>query len=166
MYYTFDKKSSLSNVISLRSENANLFLPCSLMIKPYKTKMSTSKLCIMESITGTYCGAELKNGYVCATSRILGDFKVTCDTIPPKITLAKKGKKAKQLDFIVGDNFSGVGKFKFYINDKWYYSEYESKQHKITYTIDESTLKGSSSYKLMVWDKRGNLTELLGTINQ
>lgn len=168
MFYSFDKKSSLSNVISLRSENANLFLPCSLMIKPYKTKIDTSKLCIMESITGTYCGAEIKDGYICATSRILGDFKVTCDTIPPKITLIKKGKKAvgRQLDFIVGDNFSGIGKFKFYINDKWYYSEYESKQHKITYLFDENTPKQSSTYKLKVWDKRGNLTEYSGTINQ
>lgn len=168
LYYSINKKTELSNIVSIRGNETPLFLPCSVMIKPFKTKIDTSKLCIMEEVTGTYCGGEIKNGYVCANAKLLGDFKVSYDTTAPKIICkTKKSKKlVRRLDFGVADNFSGIGKFKFYINDKWYYSEYESKEHKITYLFDENTPKTTFTYKLKVWDKRNNLSEYTGTVTQ
>jgi hypothetical protein len=165
LFYTKSKKPEDRHSVHVFGVKTYLFLPCSVYLKLQPTPIDTSKLCIMEVTTGTYCGGQIKDGYLFATPRMLGSFLVSYDTVAPTIKpMQKPGKdgdvsKLTKLDFKVLDERSGIAKFKVYINDKWYYSTYESKEHKITYTFDGSTPKGDLAFVLKVWDKKNNEAE-------
>ncbi len=144
-----------------------LFLPFTIKIKPFANVADTSKLCIVEKNTNTYCGGQMEGEYVMGTSKKLGVFYVATDSVPPQASEIRKPKKgtAHRLEFAVSDNLSGVGDFKLYINGKWFYIEYENKSAKLYCNLDNSIPKGNNKYVLKVWDKRNNLRELKGNFN-
>jgi len=141
-----------------------LFLPFTIKIKPFTIIQDTSKLCVVEKSTNTYCGGQMEGDFVVGTSKKLGVFYVAADSIPPQVAEIKKPKKGlgNRLEFTVSDNLSGIGDFKLYINGKWYYLEHESKSAKLFCNLDNSIQKGNNNYELKVWDKRKNLRVLKG----
>ncbi|MCD6065933.1 MAG: peptidase [Bacteroidetes bacterium] len=172
LFYTKSKKPADRHSVYVFGVKTSMFLPCSVYLKLRPTPVDTSKLCIIEATTGTYCGGQIKDGFLFATPRMLGSFLISQDTVAPTIkplqnlTKNKDVSKLTKLDFKIEDKLSGIGKFKVFINDKWYYSTHESKEHKITYTFDEATPKGELAFVLKVWDKKNNLTEYKAQISR
>lgn len=144
-----------------------LFLPFTIKIKPLSLFTDTSKLCVVEKSSNNYCGGQMEGDFVVGSSKKLGVFYVTSDTIPPQVCETKRSKKGalKRLEFSVSDNLSGIGDFKLYINGKWYYIEHESKNAKLFCNLDNSIPKGNNNYELKVWDKRKNLKIIKGNFN-
>lgn len=102
-----------------------------------------------------------KNIFSCK-SKTLGQFKLTADTIAPKISIAKsiEGKSLtdkKSIQLTVSDDLSGVKSCNGYINDKWVLFEYEPKTRKITHTFSDNLLnEGQNKLKVIVVDNVGN----------
>ena len=166
LYYTKSKKPADRHSVHVFGVKTAMYQPCSIYLKNNLPKIDTSKLCIVEATSGTYCGGQLQaDGFVFGTCRFLGSYMVSCDTTAPTIKPVQKIGKTKdisalkKLDFKINDNLSGIGNFKVLINGKWYYSTHESKDHTITYTFDENTPKGNIEFVLKLWDKKGNLAE-------
>lgn len=96
------------------------------------------------------------------STRNLGKYKLENDTIAPKIKAPKalEGKwisSWKTLDITISDNLSGIKDFAGYINGKWVLFEYEYKNARITYEIDEQhTVDGRNELKIVVSDNVGN----------
>ncbi len=154
---------SSDNLLMVKANVQAIFQPFTIKIKPDKLINDTSKYCIIERTKNTYCGGNLKNDFVVATSKNLGVFMVTADTIPPLITHNKKNKLNK-LSFSVSDNLSGIGDFKLYLNDKWQYAEYEYKNNTIFCPKNENLPKGKYNFKLIVYDKKKNKKEISGIV--
>jgi hypothetical protein len=152
-----------NNLISIRANVQSIFQPFTIKIKPEIKLSDTSKYCIVEKTKKIYCGGNFKNEFVVATSKNLGVFMVTSDTIPPQVIQNKKNKSNK-LAFIVTDNLSGIGDFKLYLNDKWQYAEYEYKNNMIFCPKNEKIPKGKYKFKLIVYDKKKNAKEVSGIV--
>lgn len=152
-----------SNLIAINANVESIFKAFTIKIKPDKLINDTSKYCIIEKNKNTYCGGNFKNDFVIATSKNLGVFMITADTIPPQIIHNKKNKLNK-LSFTVIDNLSGIGDFKLYLNDKWQYTEYEYKNNIIFCPKTENLTKGKYNFKLIVYDKKKNKKEISGII--
>ena len=152
-----------NNLISIRANVQSIFQPFTIKIKPEITLSDTSKYCIVEKTKNTYCGGNFKNEFVVATSKNLGVFMVTSDTIPPQVIQNKKNKSHK-IAIIVTDNLSGIGDFKLYLNDKWQYAEYEYKNNMIFCPKNEKIPKGKYKFKLIVYDKKKNAKEVSGIV--
>ncbi len=144
---------------------------CTLSIKaPAQLLKYGDKLCIAE-VSGNekkYSGGNLENGFVKTTIKNFGKYKVSLDTAAPKIKFLpsrqagiqpKKKKQNKSGDVIyfkVGDDFSGIGNFKVFVNDKFQLSEYEHKTGMIYFQLNENTPKGKIKVKLILGDKKNN----------
>jgi murein DD-endopeptidase MepM/ murein hydrolase activator NlpD len=152
-----------NNLISIDANIQSIYQPFIIKIKPDKLYRDTSKFCIVEKTKNTYCGGNLKNEYVVATSKNLGVFMVTIDTIPPQIIHNKKNNFSK-LSFTVTDNLSGISSFKLYLNDKWQYAEYEDKNKMIFCPSNENIPSGKYKFRLVVYDKKRNAKEISGIV--
>ena len=152
-----------TDLIEINANVQSVFQAFTIKIKPDKLINDTSKYCIIEKTKNTYCGGSFKNGFVVASSKHLGVFNVTTDTIPPQITQMKKNKLNK-LVFKVSDNLSGIGEFKLYLNEKWQYAEYEYKNNMIFCPKDEKIPKGKYKFRLKVLDKKKNAKEITGFV--
>lgn len=165
LFYTKSKKPTDRHSVHVFGVRTYMFKPCSVYLKLQPTKVDTSKLCIIEATSNTYCGGVIKDGFMFATSRMLGSFMISQDTIAPTIKALQPLAKNKnvsgysKLDFKIGDELSGIDNFKVFINGKWQYSTHESKEKKITYEFDENTPKGDFEFVLKVWDKKQNMAE-------
>ncbi len=136
-------------------------------------KKQADRLCIVE-ITGSgqnYCGGEFKDGFVSASIRNFGNFKIDIDTLAPKAKYMKPMSKKKKkfilkdrIAFSVSDDLSGIGKFKLYLNDKFYLAEYEHKTGLIFFEVSDKTPKGKISVRLEVSDKKNNKTSISQTL--
>jgi hypothetical protein len=137
---------------------------CTLAIKPNDNLVKyAEKLCIAE-VSGnaySYSGGNLENGFVKTTVKNFGTYKVFLDTVAPQIKFVKP-KKKKQfsegdiISFKVGDEFSGIGKFKLTINEVFQLAEYEHKTGMIFLKIRDTTPKGKIKVKLVLDDKKNN----------
>ncbi|MGZ3903914.1 MAG: M23 family metallopeptidase [Bacteroidia bacterium] len=146
---------------------------CTLSMKvPAQLLKFDSKLCLAE-VSGkeaSYSGGNFENGNVKTTTKNFGIYKVSLDTVAPKIKFVAPKKKVPYrtggtVSFKVSDDFSGIGKFKLTLNDVFQLSEYEHKAASIFFVVKDETPKGKVKAKLTVEDKKGNIsvytTELL-----
>lgn len=146
---------------------------CTLTMKvPAQLLKYESKLCIAE-VSGrepAYTGGSFDNGSVRATTKNFGTYKISLDTVPPKIKPVVQKKKApykagSTVSFKVSDDFSGIGKFKLTLNDVFQLADFEHKTASVFFVVKEETPKGKAKAKLVVEDKKGNssvyVTELL-----
>jgi murein DD-endopeptidase MepM/ murein hydrolase activator NlpD len=165
VYLTKRNKERKSYLYNVDANVQGIFLPFTVKIKPFNQLPDTSKLCVIEKNSNTYCGGQMEGDYVVGTSKKTGSFYVSADTTSPNVSEIKKSKKSSgsKLEFTVSDNLSGIGDFKLYINGKWYYLEFESKSARLFCNLDNSIPKGQNTFLLKVWDKRNNLRELKGT---
>jgi len=160
------KDSFSNNTLFLYAKNYDVPFQksCTLSIKPVDNLLKyADKLCLAEASgkEQVYAGGSLENGFMKTTVKNFGTYKVSFDTIAPKIKFInpkkKKGYKAGDvIYFKVSDDFSGIGKFKLTINDTFQLAEYEHKTGMIFFRLRETTPKGKLNVKLVLDDKKNN----------
>jgi len=101
------------------------------------------------------------NGYVTTKIREFGNYSVSVDTIPPKISPVqpetfKYLAVQRKVKFIVTDEISGIASYRATLNGKWILMEYDEKNDLLFYTIDGHLLKGENIMKLEVVDMKNN----------
>lgn len=110
------------------------------------------------SATGKY-----EHGWVEGNIRLLGNYTLAVDTIPPRITplIFNEKKELKDptcLQLKVTDNFSGVDTFRGTIDGKWVLFEYDLKNNLLTYVFDKERFELNREHQLVldVTDFKGN----------
>ena len=106
----------------------------------------------------SWIGGNYRNGWLDAEIRELGDYAIQVDTRPPSITpiLPKKGANAKQLQFRLTDNLSGVERYRGEIDGQYALFEMNARSV-ITYRYDPDRLsRGPHKLRLVVVDACGN----------
>ncbi|MCV2484199.1 M23 family metallopeptidase [Flavobacterium sp. SH_e] len=112
----------------------------------------------------SYNGTIRKDDIFTAKAKILGQYGLVLDTIPPVIKIAKpvEGKwisDQKKIDFTISDSLSGIKSYNGYLNGTWVLFEYENKARRITHTFDPQYLaEGENVLKIEVVDNVGNTT--------
>ena len=166
-------KSDFSDVIKFLDYTIPLNKAITVSIKtdPIFTELS-SKLCLYYQSTEIakpyYCQSEFKDGYIVGKSSNLGIFGTTIDTIPPLIKLVKINSEnflndTSSIQFIIEDNFSGIGTFKVTINKKWALFNYDAKNNLLTYYTDEKIIQGNNLIEVVVSDKKNNISSFKTT---
>lgn len=150
--------------------NIPLHKACTLSIKaPEKLTRLGEKLCLVDN-KRAYYGGKYQDGYVSAATKNFGVYRVTADTVPPKVKYLARKKKAPykagdRVAFKVTDDLSGVGNFKVYVNDRFQLAEYEHKADMIFFYLSQEMEKGALRIRLEVADKRNNLATASAKIN-
>jgi hypothetical protein len=137
---------------------------CTLGIRPpvALTRLG-EKLCLTDA-SGAYFGGSFADGYVTATTKTFGVYRVEADTLPPKVNYIKPRRKKNKppyktgdlVAFKVTDELSGIGNFRLFVNDKFQLAEYEHKADMIFFTLTEEMPKGELLLRLEVSDKKNN----------
>lgn len=113
----------------------------------------------------TFC-----DGVFSAQVRDFGTFALTCDTVPPKISLAnyKEGKplKARVLRIKISDNLAGIETYNCYLNGSWVLAEYDGKSATLTIDTHGKLHAGQNNLRVEVADGCGNLTRRSFTISR
>jgi len=155
--------SFYNDTLYVRNAQMSLLKSCTISMKPpVKLLRYFDKLCLVGP-GAAYYGGEGKEGFIVGTTKSFGMFRVVPDTSAPKIKFVKpKSKKKKSyktgdiISFQVSDDLSGIDKFKLYLNDKFYYAEYEHKTGLIFFELNDKTPKGKVRARLEVGDRKNN----------
>lgn len=94
-------------------------------------------------------------GIYCYTN-ILGKYMLAEDVVAPSITYL--GAIGGEIRFRLGDNLSGVSRYRLEVNGKWCLFVYDAKSRILSCRISEPVFeKGKNNrVKLIVWDAVGN----------
>ena len=110
-------------------------------------------------------GGEYKNGWIETKVRAFGNYAVKIDSVAPSVTAVNisEGKNlssAKNIQFRISDNLSGIETYDSFIDENWVFGKYVPKRG--TYTIPFDTYnnisKGKHLLRVLVIDERGNET--------
>jgi len=98
---------------------------------------------------------------VTTKTRSFGDYFIVVDTIAPRVKAENvyNGKYVthqKSLDFIITDDLSGINKYIGTVDGKWVLGQYDPKNSRLSFPIDEHYPKGSFKFKLVIRDAKGN----------
>jgi len=118
-----------------------------------------------------YIGSKWKEDKLTAKSRILGNYTVLADTIPPEIKAlnffdGKNVSKQSTLKVSIKEKQTGIKSYRGTFNGRWILMAYDPKKNRLTYTFDERILKGSNVFKLVVKDYLGNVAVYEASINK
>ena len=110
------------------------------------------------------------DGIFSASVRDFGTFALTCDTIPPKVSLTnyKEGKplKTKTLKVKISDNLAGIETYNCYLNGSWVLAEYDAKSATLFIDTHGKLHAGQNELRVEVTDGCGNLTRRTFTISR
>jgi hypothetical protein len=112
----------------------------------------------------SYNSTKFKDSTFTTYTKNLGKFYLTQDSTPPKVRAINisDGKwlsKQNTIDFSISDDFSGINSYNGYVNGNWILFDYDYKNARITYEIDDQFLQdGRNEFKLEVTDNVGNST--------
>lgn len=106
-------------------------------------------------------GGVLTDDFIKASLRQFGSFSVMLDTIAPEITALnihqdKNINGYKKITFEVRDDLSGIKSYRGTLNNKWVLVEFDPKNDRLTYFIDNRMKKGKNTFSLEVIDGRKN----------
>ncbi|MEI6574731.1 MAG: M23 family metallopeptidase [Bacteroidota bacterium] len=163
-------KSKYSAVHEIHNTYTPLNNFCVISIKPDSLPQALRDKACLARVEGngmSCIGGGFENGWVSASTRKFGSFTVYVDQTPPTISLVgiskkKKGKKKAVapvtggLRFKISDNFSGIGTYCAYVNNKFVLMEFNNKNNQLFYKYDENLLAGKNNFELVVTDKKGN----------
>jgi murein DD-endopeptidase MepM/ murein hydrolase activator NlpD len=113
-----------------------------------------------ESMGGSYTYAD---GYVTAFVREFGEFAIAIDTTAPEIIPFHPNKtkygKGDMIAFKATDELTGIAEYTGYIDNQWALFEYDYKNDKIMYFIDEERLQKNQQHtlELFVIDEKDNI---------
>jgi hypothetical protein len=96
-----------------------------------------------------YQGGEFINGHISTQVRKFGKYAVLVDRQEPSIKpLVINDQK---ISFQISDELSGIKSYNGYINGQWVLFEYDPKNERITYQIDQERIKQADSYELELY---------------
>ena len=108
-------------------------------------------------------GGEYKNGWVETKVRAFGNYAVKIDSVAPSVTAVNisEGKNlssAKNIQFKISDNLSGIETYDSFIDGNWVLGKYVPKRGIYTIPFDKynNISKGKHLLKVLVIDERGN----------
>lgn len=87
-------------------------------------------------------------------TRRLGNFEILTDTIPPKAVIIRKNPD--EFSMRIGDNLSGIKKFKAFVNNNFILTEYDAKQSRLWSVKTDSAQKFYGDLRLELEDNQGN----------
>lgn len=111
-------------------------------------------------------GGSYRDGYVSANISAFGDYCVTIDTIPPKVTprfkTSSKGVSANSLSFSISDEFSGIASYRAEIDGKWVLAEFDQKSRRLSVILDRAVVPKNKEVELVlkVVDNKDNSTQI------
>lgn len=110
-------------------------------------------------------GGEFMDGWVETKVRAFGNYAVKIDSVAPKVTPVNisEGKilsSAKNIQFKISDNLSGIETYDAFIDGRWVLGRYAPKRATYTIPFDSynNIAKGKHLLKVIVIDERGNQT--------
>jgi len=106
-------------------------------------------------------GGFYDDGFVVGKASNFGNFMVVVDTIRPEITPLNinNGKNIATLrfiNFLIKDELSGIRSYRATLNNQWILMDYDPKNDKLSYQIDERMKKGKNQFRLEVKDAKDN----------
>ena len=161
--------SKYSQLFSIYDESVAINQYCKIKLKVNDSIVKGkqhSQLCILsldKKNRAVYEGGKYVNGWIESRTRSFGKYYIGIDSLSPVITPINiySGKNISQqsdIKFTVTDNLSGVDKYKASLDGNWILLEYDAKNNRLTYTIDEHFPKGKHEFVIQIWDDRGNKT--------
>ena len=110
-----------------------------------------------------YVGGKFDGENVTAYPRILGDFLIAVDTVPPRVVTKNTATLLSQNNNVmvgISDNLSGIAKYNCYIDGEWKIFEYDYKNARLISPVKKLGLKsGAHTLVAKIEDACGNLTE-------
>lgn len=108
-------------------------------------------------------GGYWKGDYMVVKTRSFGDYTIMVDSVPPKIIPInmKEGENMGgkwSIMMKIGDNLSGIKKYRGTIDGKWVLMEYDAQNSRLTHYFEEGLTKGKHHFMLEVTDGRYNKT--------
>ena len=117
-----------------------------------------------------YIGSKWNGNRLQVKSKLLGNYSVKADTIPPIISPVniKDGasiRNSKSINVKIRDKQTGIKRYRGTLNDNWILMEYEPKKNVLVYKFDDKLQKGTNEFKLVVSDLLGNETIYEATLS-
>lgn len=162
--FQFNEKPSikpfLSPIYQLHNSTVPLHFSCLLRIKAEdlpERLQDKIMLAQIDKSSGKILSAtgKFEHGWVEGNIRVLGNYTLAVDTIPPKITPQifnekKELKDSNSLKIKVTDNLSGVSIYRGTIDGKWVLFEYDLKNNLLSYTFDKERFEFDKDHKLIL----------------
>jgi hypothetical protein len=125
---------------------------------PERWKTYAARLTLKDA--SQYYPPKIKGDSVFYSVKNFGAFQIETDLIPPEVKMKPFLRKAEtdQVDFIIADRQSGIGKYELLLNGNWVVADYDPKNDLLAYLFDENTPEGTLQFKLSVEDRVGNKT--------
>ena len=115
----------------------------------------------------SFVSNELKNSELIADIKLLGDYMIKVDSIPPSINLIDVEdnqwiSNKDKLQIRINDENSGISSYRGTLNDKWILLEYNPMKGILTYDFDDNINNSESKniLKVSVKDNVGNTSRL------
>lgn len=160
--------SAYSSVYRIHNTDTPLQKAMTLSIRPGTLPERLRSKACLASVTPKgniiYEGGNWNNGTVTTTTRTFGNYFVTVDTIPPRVTPSfadgadLTGKKT--LALTITDNLSGIKSYHVYIDGQWTLFEYDPKTRSLFHEFAYARYgKGKKhTLKAEITDAKGNKT--------
>ena len=115
----------------------------------------------------SFVSNNLKNGKLIADIKLLGDYMIKVDSIPPSINLidiedSQWISNRDKLQIKINDKNSGISSYRGTLNDKWILLEYNPMKGILTYDFDDNinNSEPKNILKVNVTDNVGNTKHL------
>ena len=115
----------------------------------------------------SFVSNNLKNGKLTADIKLLGDYMIKVDSIPPSINLidiedSQWISNRDKLQIKINDKNSGISSYRGTLNDKWILLEYNPMKGILTYDFDDNinNSEPKNILKVNVTDNVGNTKHL------
>ena len=111
----------------------------------------------------SFVSNSLNNGKLTAKIKLLGDYMIKVDSIPPSVNLIDVENnqwisKKDKLHIKISDKNSGISSYRGTLNDKWILLEYNPMKGILTYDLDDNinNSEAKNILKVNVTDNVGN----------
>ena len=162
LYIRFEKKYDSTNNLELFSfSNKNDIANKSFSIKLKTLKnydLEKSHVYSVSKDDYYFIGGDWKNNLIEFKSKLLSDFTILTDTIPPEIKSIKTTKD--ELRFKIRDDLSGIKEYIGKINGNWILFNYDYKRDLIFSQKIDKEKPFIGNFELKIIDKAGNINML------
>ena len=119
------------------------------------------KLLLLQYNNGRYYakGGDVKRGWLSSRVNSFGVYCIGVDTIAPSIKVRNSAKS--KLSFTITDDLSGIDRYEGRADGQWVRLHYDPKRARLWYESSDGVITPETrSFKLVVWDERGNQKEV------
>lgn len=162
------KRPVFSNVWSVHDPETALHRSVNLKIRanlPDSLQNKALLAAVSQSGGLSSAGGRYKDGYVSGNIGSFGEYCVTIDTIPPRITprfkTSSKSISGNILSFTISDDFSGIASYRAEIDGKWVLAEFDQKNRRLSVILDKEVVQRNKEAELVliVTDNKENSSQ-------